>query len=619
MSFLEESDIKLSATKRTLLVQSSNFPLEVLFLRDDDIPQTVATGVADLGIVGENEFMEKAEDAEIVKRLGFSKCRLSLALPKDIEYTGPQWFEGKKIATSYPGILSRYLKEQGVRAEIHVITGSVEVSPGIGLADAIFDIVSSGSTLVSNRLKEVEVVMKSEALLIGNKNMSEEKKEILDELLFRMNAVKTAEDKKYVLMNAPKDRLDEIIAVLPGMKSPTVMPLAQEGWCSVHTVLDEKCFWEIIGKLKALGAEGILVLPIENDTLNVNGMNLITNPDKSQWAELLKRPVMNTENLFDTVRAIIDRVKTEGDRAVLEYEEKFDKVALTALAVTEAEQAEAEALVGEELKKAIRLAKRNIETFHAAQRFESKRVETQPGVTCWQKAVAIEKVGLYIPGGTAPLFSTVLMLAVPARIAGCKEIVLCTPPGKDGKVHPAVLFAAKVAGINRIFKAGGVQAIAAMAYGTESVPKVYKIFGPGNQYVTAAKQLVSLRDVAIDMPAGPSEVEVLADETANPSFVAADLLSQAEHGADSQAILITTSPALQQAVKEEVERQLALLPRKEIAEKSLANSKLIVVRNMDEAIELTNSYAPEHLIIETADYMSVAERVVNAGSVFWAL
>lgn len=345
-------------------------------------------------------------------------------------------------------------------------------------------------------------------------------------------------------------------------------------------------------------------------------MNLITNPDKSQWAELLKRPVMNTENLFDTVRAIIDRVKTEGDRAVLEYEEKFDKVALTALAVTEAEQAEAEALC--RMKRLyIPFGQTNgFFQFLAYQRFESKRVETQPGVTCWQKAVAIEKVGLYIPGGTAPLFSTVLMLAVPARIAGCKEIVLCTPPGKDGKVHPAVLFAAKVAGINRIFKAGGVQAIAAMAYGTESVPKVYKIFGPGNQYVTAAKQLVSLRDVAIDMPAGPSEVEVLADETANPSFVAADLLSQAEHGADSQAILITTSPALQQAVKEEVERQLALLPRKEIAEKSLANSKLIVVRNMDEAIELTNSYAPEHLIIETADYMSVAERVVNAGSVF---
>ena len=345
-------------------------------------------------------------------------------------------------------------------------------------------------------------------------------------------------------------------------------------------------------------------------------MILISNPDKSQWQEILKRPVMNTENLFDTVRSVIDRVKEEGDPAVLYYEEKFDKVVLASLAVSEEEQQEAENLVSEDLKAAIRLAKQNIETFHAAQRFEGKKVQTQPGVTCWQKAVAIEKVGLYIPGGTAPLFSTVLMLAVPARIAGCKEIVLCTPPGRDGKVHPAVLFAAKVAGVNRIFKAGGIQAIAAMAYGTESVPKVYKIFGPGNQYVTAAKQLVSLRDVAIDMPAGPSEVEVLADETANPIFVAADLLSQAEHGVDSQAILITTSVELQQAVKVEVERQLALLPRKEIAEKSLANSKLIVVDSMTEAIELTNAYAPEHLIIETEDYLSVAERIVNAGSVF---
>jgi histidinol dehydrogenase len=345
-------------------------------------------------------------------------------------------------------------------------------------------------------------------------------------------------------------------------------------------------------------------------------MILISNPDKSQWQEILKRPVMNTENLFDTVRSVIDRVKEEGDRAVLDYEEKFDKVVLASLAVSEEEQQEAENLVSEDLKAAIRLAKQNIETFHAAQRFEGKKVQTQPGVTCWQKAVAIEKVGLYIPGGTAPLFSTVLMLAVPARIAGCKEIVLCTPPGRDGKVHPAVLFAAKVAGVNRIFKAGGIQAIAAMAYGTESVPKVYKIFGPGNQYVTAAKQLVSLRDVAIDMPAGPSEVEVLADETANPIFVAADLLSQAEHGVDSQAILITTSVELQQAVKVEVERQLALLPRKEIAEKSLANSKLIVVDSMTEAIDLTNAYAPEHLIIETEDYLSVAERIVNAGSVF---
>ncbi|WP_321437680.1 ATP phosphoribosyltransferase [uncultured Bacteroides sp.] len=263
MALFEESDIKLSSHKRSLLVQSTNFPVEVLFLRDDDIPQAVATGVADLGIVGENEFVEKKEDAEIVKRLGFSKCRLSLAIPKDIDYPGLSWFNGKKVATSYPVILQDFMKEKGIKTEIHVINGSVEVAPGIGLADAIFDIVSSGSTLVSNRLKEVEVLMKSEALLIGNKEMSAENKEILDELLFRMDAVKTAEDKKYVLMNAPKDKLKDIIEVLPGMKSPTVMPLAQEDWCSVHTVLEEKRFWEIIGKLKALGAEGILVLPIE--------------------------------------------------------------------------------------------------------------------------------------------------------------------------------------------------------------------------------------------------------------------------------------------------------------------------------------------------------------------
>lgn len=345
-------------------------------------------------------------------------------------------------------------------------------------------------------------------------------------------------------------------------------------------------------------------------------MILIDYPEKSQWQELLKRPVMNIESLFGTVQSIIDRVKAGGDEAVLQYEMQFDKVSLSALAVSSEEFDEAENLIDEELKAAIRLAAGNISAFHAAQRFVGKKVETQPGVTCWQKAVPIEKVGLYIPGGTAPLFSTVLMLAVPACIAGCREIVLCTPPGKDGKVHPAVLFAARVAGVQRVFKAGGVQAIAAMAYGTESIPKVYKIFGPGNQYVTAAKQLVSLRDVAIDMPAGPSEVEVLADATANPVFVAADLLSQAEHGVDSQAVLITTSKELQQAVKDEVERQLDLLPRKEIAARSLANSKLIVVKDMEEAVEMTNAYAPEHLIVETENYMAVAEQIVNAGSVF---
>ena len=345
-------------------------------------------------------------------------------------------------------------------------------------------------------------------------------------------------------------------------------------------------------------------------------MKVIKYPSKEKWAEILRRPALNTESLFDTVRGIIDRVRTEGDKAVIEYEATFDKAELTSLAVTNEELEEGVALVSEELKAAISLAKQNIERFHAAQKFVGKKVETMPGVTCWQKAVGIEKVGLYIPGGTAPLFSTVLMLAVPAKIAGCKDIILCTPPDSKGKIHPAILFAARLAGVDRIFKAGGVQAIAAMAYGTESIPKVYKIFGPGNQYVTAAKQLVSLRDVAIDMPAGPSEVEVMADDSANPVFVAADLLSQAEHGVDSQAILITTSERLQAAVVEEVERQLAELPRREIAEKSLANSKLILVNDMDEAVELTNEYAPEHLIVETSDYMEVAERVVNAGSVF---
>ena len=263
MNLLAEADIKISSGRRTLLVQSGNFPLEVLYLRDDDIPQSVASGVADIGVVGENEFVERNEDAEIISRLGFSKCRLSLAIPKDIDYRGVNWFNGKKIATSYPHILKKYLAEQGIEAEIHVITGSVEISPGIGLADGIFDIVSSGSTLVSNNLREVEVVMQSEALLIGNKNLSKEKRATLDEMLFRFKAVKDAEDKKYVRMNAPKAHLQEIINVLPGLKSPTIIPLADEDWCSVHTVLDQKRFWEIIGKLKEMGAQGILVTPIE--------------------------------------------------------------------------------------------------------------------------------------------------------------------------------------------------------------------------------------------------------------------------------------------------------------------------------------------------------------------
>lgn len=330
----------------------------------------------------------------------------------------------------------------------------------------------------------------------------------------------------------------------------------------------------------------------------------------------IERPRKDAAHLNATVQSVLDDVRLRGDAAVKEYEQKFDHVALTSLKVTEAEMLEAETQVDDELKAALRQAHHNIQTFHEAQRFVGRKVETQPGVTCWQKAVPIERVGLYIPGGTAPLFSTVLMLATPAKIAGCKQIVLCSPPNREGKLHPAILVAARIAGVDNIYKIGGVQAIGAMAYGTESVPKVYKIFGPGNQYVMAAKQIVSLHDVAIDMPAGPSEVAIVADESANPVFVAADFLSQAEHGVDSQAVLVTTSQSMLKAVDDEVKRQQALLPRKEIASKALENSKLIYVETLDEAVEIINDYAPEHLILAVNDYMSVAGRIVNAGSVF---
>ena len=345
-------------------------------------------------------------------------------------------------------------------------------------------------------------------------------------------------------------------------------------------------------------------------------MKIYRYPKKDLWGEITSRPRLDLTKLNETVAQVLSDVRQRGDEAVKEYELKFDKAALESLAVSEQEMQEAEQLVSQELKAAIELAHENIYKFHAAQKFEGKKVETQPGVSCWQKSVAIERVGLYIPGGTAPLFSTVLMLATPAKIAGCGEIVLCTPPNREGKVNPAILVAARIAGVSKIFKAGGVQAIGAMAYGTESVPKVFKIFGPGNQYVMAAKQQVSLDEVAIDMPAGPSEVCVLADNTANAEFVAADLLSQAEHGIDSQVLFITTSEQKMTEVQAEVERQLALLPRQEMASKALDNSRLVLVDSVDEMIALSNAYAPEHLIIQTADYEQLAERVVNAGSVF---
>ena len=345
-------------------------------------------------------------------------------------------------------------------------------------------------------------------------------------------------------------------------------------------------------------------------------MNVIKFPAREDWAKIVERPHLDVSELNQTVSAVLNVVRQRGDEAVKGYELKFDHVDLNDLSVTQKEMDEAEQQVSNELKEAIRLAHHNIKVFHESQRFTGKKVETQPGVTCWQKAVAIEKVGLYIPGGTAPLFSTVLMLATPARIAGCREIVLCTPPGRDGKVNPAILMAARIAGVSQIFKIGGVQAIGAMAYGTESVPKVYKIFGPGNQYVMAAKQQVSLHEVAIDMPAGPSEVCVVADDSCNAEFVAADLLSQAEHGIDSQVFLITTSNKVIDDVQEAVSRQLNLLPRKEIAQKTLENSTLVLVNDLNEAIDLSNAYAPEHLILQTENYMELAEQVVNAGSVF---
>ena len=345
-------------------------------------------------------------------------------------------------------------------------------------------------------------------------------------------------------------------------------------------------------------------------------MHIIKYPPKSSWNSIVERPHLDVSQLNETVSGILRDVKERGDEAVKQYEAKFDHVELDTLAVSGEEIDEAMQQVSDELIASLKLAHRNIYKFHEAQKFDGDKVETADGVVCWQKSVAIQKVGLYIPGGTAPLFSTVLMLATPAKIAGCEEIVLCTPPNREGKVHPAILAAAHIAGVSKIFKAGGVQAIGAMAYGTQTVPKVYKIFGPGNQFVMAAKQQVSLHDVAIDMPAGPSEVCVVADDSSNAEFVAADLLSQAEHGIDSQVLLICTSESMLRKVEEQIIIQLAKLPRKELAAKTLENSKLVLVHDADEAMALSNAYAPEHLILSVKNFEAMAEKVINAGSVF---
>ena len=345
-------------------------------------------------------------------------------------------------------------------------------------------------------------------------------------------------------------------------------------------------------------------------------MNIIKYPTEKDYPSICERPHLNVRELNTIVTGVLDDIKKRGDRAIIDYEERFDHVRLSTLTISDDEINEAWENIDRSLRDAILLAHDNIRIFHESQKFKRQKVQTAEGVICWQKSVPIQRVGLYIPGGTAPLFSTVLMLATPAKIAGCEEIVLCTPPDKEGRVNPAILVAAKVAGVSRIIKAGGIQAIGAMAYGTETVPKVFKVFGPGNQYVMAAKQHVSLHDVAIDMPAGPSEVCVIADESSNPSFVAADLLSQAEHGIDSQVILIVTSEEKSKEVTDEIELQLKILPRRDIAAKTLENSKIIIVHDTDEAIKLSNLYAPEHLIINTVDYEQLAECVVNAGSVF---
>lgn len=345
-------------------------------------------------------------------------------------------------------------------------------------------------------------------------------------------------------------------------------------------------------------------------------MKIINNPPRQQWKDLTRRPEMDTISLHGMVGDILTEIKKQGNSAVRKYVAKFQGVELDDFAVTKQEFDEAELQVSPELKEAILKARENIELFHSAQKFEGVKVETTPGVVCWQKSVPIDRVGLYVPGGTAPLFSTVLMLAIPAKIAGCENIIMCSPCNNEGKVNPATLYAAKVAGVTNFYKLGGVQAIGAMAYGTETIPNVYKIFGPGNQYVTAAKQIVSLSGVGIDMPAGPSEVEILADETANPQYVASDFLSQAEHGVDSQSILVTTDATLAEKVLVAIEEQKELLPRKDIVEQSLQNSLVFVFDNITDAIYFTNEYAPEHLIISCENYNEIGDKIKNAGSVF---
>ena len=623
IDLLSEAGIGVAESKRKLISRADGFPMEVLYLRDDDIPQAVAMGVADLGIVGLNEVAEKNFPVERTMDLGFGSCRISLAVDRTADYNGLDYFRGKRVATSYPNILARFFAEKGIDAEIHTIEGSVEIAPAVGMSDAIFDIVSSGGTLISNGLVEVEKVFYSEAVLIANPELDEDKRRETAQLTFRFNSILESRGMKYVLMNLPQEKLDEAITILPGMRSPTVLPLAQEGWCSIHAVICESQLWERIERLKALGAEGILVLTLENmircplkTTRKMEMPKIYVNPPRSEWPALTARCTRQEEEIGERVAAILAEVRTGGDAALRRIVRRIEGYLPETFEVTRERRAEAAKAVSPQLKAALAQAKANIEAFHRAQLPAQVEVETMPGVRCVQRAVAIGRAGLYIPGGKAPLFSTVLMLALPARIAGCREVILCTPCGRDGRIAPEILYAADLCGVDRVFALGGAQAVAAMAYGTESIPRVDKIFGPGNRYVTKAKQLAGAADVAVDLPAGPSEVLVLADEDARPEFAAADLLSQAEHGDDSQAMLVCRSEEFARRAIASVGEQAARLSRRDAIGNSLANSRIVVFSDPDEQIAFADAYAPEHLIVAMRDAWDAAARITAAGSVF---
>ena len=625
IDLLSEAGIGVAESKRKLISRADGFPMEVLYLRDDDIPQAVAMGVADLGIVGLNEVAEKNFPVERTMDLGFGSCRISLAVDRTADYNGLDYFRGKRVATSYPNILARFFAEKGIDAEIHTIEGSVEIAPAVGMSDAIFDIVSSGGTLISNGLVEVEKVFYSEAVLIANPELDEDKRRETAQLTFRFNSILESRGMKYVLMNLPAGeapRSDR--RSCPACAAPPILPLAQEGWCSIHAVICESQLWERIERLKALGAEGHSgadarkhdPLTPKNDPRNGNAENLCTIPPRSEWPALTARCTRQEEEIGERVAAILAEVRTGGDAALRRIVRRIEGYLPETFEVTRERRAEAAKAVSPQLKAALAQAKANIEAFHRAQLPAQVEVETMPGVRCVQRAVAIGRAGLYIPGGKAPLFSTVLMLALPARIAGCREVILCTPCGRDGRIAPEILYAADLCGVDRVFALGGAQAVAAMAYGTESIPRVDKIFGPGNRYVTKAKQLAGAADVAVDLPAGPSEVLVLADEDARPEFAAADLLSQAEHGDDSQAMLVCRSEEFARRAIASVGEQAARLSRRDAIGNSLANSRIVVFSDPDEQIAFADAYAPEHLIVAMRDAWDAAARITAAGSVF---